>query len=206
MSPGPAPKHPSVRARRNNPRADFRSLPAKGRAGRAPAWPLQPDVRTTAELELARDRVASLQVELEEAEDGRTKGRLRRSLDKQEMAVATLTLQIEQATDAEVALWSDLWATPQAVIWEEAHAHREVAQYVRWKVRAEQGDLDAAKEARMLSDRLGLNPLALLRLRAEVENVDAAQAKGQERRQRAAVKPVDSKGGDDPRGGLYAVS
>ncbi|WP_163275341.1 hypothetical protein [Cellulomonas iranensis] len=204
--PGPAPKHRSTRARRNNPRSDFRSLPAKGRAGKVPPWPLQPDVLKTAELELARDRVAALQVELEEAEDGRTKGRLRRSLDKQEMTVATITLQLEQATDAEVSLWADLWATPQAVIWEEAHAHREVAQYVRWKVRAEQGDLDAAKEARMLSDRLGLNPLALLRLRAEVENVDAAQARGQERRQRAAAKPAGSKGGDDPRGGLHAVS
>lgn len=204
--PGPAPKHPSTRARRNNPRSDFRSLPARGRAGKVPPWPLRPDVLKTAELELARDRVAALQVELEEAEDGRTKGRLRRSLDKQEMTVATITLQLEQATDAEVSLWADLWATPQAVIWEEAHAHREVAQYVRWKVRAEQGDLDAAKEARMLSDRLGLNPLALLRLRAEVENVDAARARGQERRQRAAAKPAGSKGGEDPRGGLHAVS
>ncbi|SDT85163.1 hypothetical protein SAMN04488548_1162 [Gordonia westfalica] len=51
------------------------------------------------------------------------------------------------------------------VIWEESHTHREVAQYVRWKVRAEQGDLKAAAEARQLSDRLGLNPLALMRLR-----------------------------------------
>ncbi|WP_074848216.1 hypothetical protein [Gordonia westfalica] len=51
------------------------------------------------------------------------------------------------------------------MIWEESHTHREVAQYVRWKVRAEQGDLKAAAEARQLSDRLGLNPLALMRLR-----------------------------------------
>jgi len=154
---------------------------------------------------MARDRVASLQVELEEAEDGRTKGRLRRDLNKQEMTVAQLTLQIEQAVDAETSLWADLWSTPQAVIWEESHAHREVAQYVRWKVRGEQGDLKAAAEARQLSDRLGLNPLALMRLRAEIEHVDAAEDRGKQRRQRTAsgVKP---KQGDDPRGGLYAVN
>ncbi|PBO23035.1 hypothetical protein CLM85_18600, partial [Streptomyces albidoflavus] len=45
---------------------------------------------------------------------------------------------------------------------------REVAQYVRWKVRAELGDLDASKEARQLADRLGLSPLAMLRLRWEI--------------------------------------
>lgn len=202
--PGPAPKHPSVRARRNDAKKDFRVLSSAGRQGATPPWPLQPDVTQTAMLELARDRVASLQVELEEAEDGRTKGRLRRDLNKQEMSVAQLSLQIEQANDAETALWADLWSTPQAVIWEESHAHREVAQYVRWKVRGEQGDLKAAGEARQLSDRLGLNPLALMRLRAEIEHVDAAEDRGKARRAKAAPAPR-SKGGDDPRGGLYAV-
>lgn len=199
--PGPAPKHPSVRARRNNPRADFRSLPAAGRTAPAPAWPLQPDVRMTAELELARDRVAGLQLDLEEAEDGRTRGRLRRDLAKFEMIVATLTLQLEQAADAEVALWGDLWATPQAVIWEEAQAAREVAQYVRWKIRAEQGDIKAAVEARQLSDRLGLNPLALLRLRAEIERTDEVEERGRQRREPRRRTPQKST--DDPRGGLY---
>jgi len=201
---GPPPKHPSARARRNNPKKDFRVLSSKGRAGKAPAWPLLPDVAMTAQLELARDRVASLQVEIADAEDGRTKGRLRRELNKNEMLTAQLSLQIEQAVDAEVALWSDLWSTPQAVIWEESHAHREVAQYVRWKVRAEQGDLKAATEARQLSDRLGLNPLALMRLRAEVEHAEEVEERGKQRREtgRATPKP---KGGPDPRGGLYAV-
>ncbi|SDT85161.1 hypothetical protein [Gordonia westfalica] len=65
-------------------------------------------------LEVARDRVASLQVELEGEDDGRAKGRLRRDLNKNELLVAQLQLQIEQATDAEKALWADLWSTPQA--------------------------------------------------------------------------------------------
>ena len=205
--PGPAPKHPSARARRNNPKKDFRVLSSKGRKGVTPAWPLLADVEMTATLEVARDRIATLQVDLAEAEDGRTKGRLRRDLEKNELIAAQMQLRIEQATDAEKALWQDLWAIPQAVIWEESHAHREVAQYVRWKVRAEQGDLKAATEARQLSDRLGLNPLALLRLRAEVEHVEEAEDRGKRRRESSTPKTVSKPDGpeDDPRSGLYAV-
>lgn len=206
--PGPPPKHPSRRARTNNARADFRVLPAEGRQGEVPAWPLQPDVSMTALLEVQRDRMVSLQVELEQEEDGRARGRIRRELNKLEMANAKLALEIEQATDAEAALWADLWTTPQAVFWEESHAHREVAQYVRWKIRAEQGNLDAGKEARMLSDRLGLNPLALLRMRAEIERVDEAEKQG-ERRRASRSKTDDEapkKRPDDPRGFLTSVS
>jgi len=180
-------------------------LPADGREGEIPAWPLQPDVATSAMLELARDRVASLQVDLDGEDDGRAKGRLRRELNKNELLVAQLQLQIEQSTDAETALWADLWAIPQAVIWEESHAHREVAQYVRWKVRAEQGDLKAAAEARQLSDRLGLNPLALMRLRAEVEHTDEVEDRGKRRREAPAKRKPPQGDPGDPRSGLYAV-
>jgi hypothetical protein len=69
-------------------------------------------------------------------------------------------------------------------------------------VAGEQGDLDAAKEARMLSDRLGLNPLALSRLRLEIEHADEVVAKGEERRRKQAPKRSDE---DDPRRGLFAV-
>ncbi len=201
--PGPSPKHPSARRRSNNPKQGFTSLPAEGRKGPVPAWPLKPSPRQVAALEQARDRVAGAQVELESAEDGRTRGRLRQTIDKASLIVATLELQIEQARDDELALWSDLWSTPQAVVWEESHSEREVAQYVRWKIAGEQGDLDAAKEARMLSDRLGLNPLALTRLRLEIEHAAEVEAKGEERRRRQAPKPKPDE--EDPRRGLYAV-
>lgn len=200
------PKHPSVRARRNDPRKDFRTLRSATREGKpVPPWPLSPSPRATATLELSRDRVAALQVELEDATDGRTKGRLRAALAKAEMLVAVTEIQVAQAADAEVALWSQLWAMPQADIWEESHALREVAQYVRWKIAAEQGDLKASTEARMLSDRLGLNPLALLKLRAEIEHLDEAEARGEQRRQTARPLPTEDED-DDPRGGLYAVN
>ena len=200
---GPAPKHPSRRARANNPKADFTTLSAAGRKGPAPEWPLLDDPSMVAARDLAQDRLASLEVEIAEAEDGRTKGRLRREFNKLQMSSAVLSLRIEQARDAEVALWGQLWAMPQAVMWEESHAHREVAQYVRWKIRAEQGDMKAASEARQWSDRLGLNPLALLRLRVEIEQAAAAEDRGRKRRE--TQSPRKRPGGDDPRAGLYAV-
>ena len=198
--PGPPPKHPSTRVRRNDPKKDFRVLSAGGRKGDPPAWPLGPDVLMAATLEHQRDQIANLQVELGQAEDGRTRSALKRKLGKLELASAHTALMIEMARDAEVALWDDLWVTPQAVLWEEAHAEREVAQYVRWKIRAEQGDLKAASEARQLSDRLGLNPLALLRLRAEVEHVEDLEDRGEQRRaKKAPAKKGRKKPPDDPR-------
>lgn len=203
--PGPAPKHPSTVARRNNPKAGFRSLPAGGRTGVAPAWPLQVDVALMAELEFHRDRVAGLQVELEAAEDGRSRGRVRRALDKAQMEAGRLEFVVAQAPDAEVALWEELWSTPQAIIWEESYAHREVAQYVRWKIRGEQGDLRASAEARQLSDRLGLNPLALMRLRTEIEHADEATDKGDQRRQSRAPAKKTTARKKSARSSLYAV-
>ena len=207
--PGPPPKHPSVRARKNNPRAEFRSLPRTGRKGKTPAWPLPRDVAMTALLDVQRDRAANLQVQIDGTEDGRARGRLQRALNRREIASAQLALQIELAEDAEKALWSDLWSTPQAVIWEESHSQREVAQYVRWKIRAEQGDLKAAPEARQLSDRLGLNPLALMRLRAELERVDEVEDQGKRRRSAPTPQRQPAARGkkkpDDPRDVLRLV-
>lgn len=203
---GPAPKHPSrlSRARSATGRADFTTLPLAGRKGPIPVWPLLDDPSMVAARDLAQDRLAGLEVEIDEATDGRSKGRLRREQNKLEMQVAVLSLRIEQSRDAEAELWEQLWGTPQAVMWDDAHAGREVAQYVRWKIRAEQGDLKAASEARQWSDRLGLNPLALLRLRVEVEQAAAAEDRGRKRRG-GAPRTASPSGGDDPRSGLYAV-
>jgi hypothetical protein len=77
----------------------------------------------------------------------------------------------------ELVLWAELWRTPQAVEWERLRWHREVAMYARMMSMAQTGDINAAKEARQLSDRLGLSPLALLRLRWEIAPAEAAAAK-----------------------------
>lgn len=225
---GPAPKHPSTRARRNNPKAGFTALPAAGREGDAPDWPLPSDARLTALRDLAQDKIASLTAELEAAEDGRTKGRLRRQIAHQEQSSAILSLQIEQQTDLELEMWRGLWATPQATLWETSTAFaRTLAQFVRWNVKGEQGDLDAAKEARLQRKDFGLTPMDLLRARAEITRVEEGEDRTNRRRnggrqpdepdEGQPEAPGTAKGGakgrrpagkkgDDPRGGLFAVS
>lgn len=206
--PGPAPKHPSRRARRNNAKSDFRTLPAVV-DGPIPEWPLPPDASMAARLETARDLVARLQSDMVDEVDGRKVARMRRQLAAAEIEAATVELQLQQAVDGEMQLWAEMWEMPQAVVWLETHSERAVAQYVRLKIRAEQGSLPASTEARQWSDRLGLNPLALFRLRVEIEHAEEAAAAAEKRRGEPPAAAGDQPrpgGGDDPRNGLYAVS
>lgn len=161
---GPTPKADGQRVRRNRTLPMTR-LPAEGRSGRSPKWPLPPDARMSAILSKVEGEreILAAQIDADIAPKG-SHARLTR-LDEQ---VAILTAQIKAATKMEKDLWRELWTTPQAVAWERMRWTREVAQYVRWKVLAELGDLDAGKEARQLADRLGLNPMAMLRLRWEI--------------------------------------
>lgn len=211
--PGPPPKHPSTRARRNDPKKDFTTLPAAGRSGAAPKWPLLPDPELLAQRDALVAQIDDLEAELLDATDGRTLARLRRELTKAKLSARVAAIKLEQADQQEAALWKQLWTIPQAVMWEETYAHREVAQYVRWKIRAEQGSLAAGSEARQHADRLGLNPLALLRLRLEIQKVDEEETKGRRRRETPAAPPASStstrkgKGKPaDPRAHLTAVS
>lgn len=192
--PGPTPKHPSVRARRNDARKGFRLLGAEDRKIEVPAWPLRPDPTKTAALEAMRDRVASLQGKIATTTDGRTRGRLQRELNRLELETTTLQLILEQGEDAEKALWAELWTYPVAEMWVENKTHRAVALYVRYAIRGEQGDLKAATEARQWSDRLGLSDYALLRLRAEVARTEEAE---EQRRRRP--RPVAGDATTDPR-------
>ena len=111
--PGPA---PNPQARRRNARPDWRALPAAGRSGRAPSWP------------------------------------------------------IGKANRKQSALWRSLWATPQAVAWEELGWTRTVARYVQVLLVCEGPECSAAmlSEARQLEDRLGLSPMAMKRLQWEI--------------------------------------
>lgn len=112
--PGPA---PSRNPRRRNARPEWRRLPAAGRSGDPPAWP------------------------------------------------------IGRPTKTALALWAQLWATPQAVAWEADGWVRTVARYTKLVLASERpkapGQLLA--EVRQLEDRLGLNPMALRRLMWEIE-------------------------------------
>ncbi len=179
---GPAPKPPENRARRNATVA-MTALPAEGRRKPAPKWPLIPDVVMSAKRDLAEAKVEALQADLQDALDNRQPaGGIERRLDVALERLTILERQLAEQKRLEASLWRELWKLPQAVEWERLSWLRDVAQYVRHKVLAELGDLDSAKEARQWSDRLGLTPLAMLRLRWRVA-VDELAEKRQQREQ-----------------------
>jgi hypothetical protein len=57
----------------------------------------------------------------------------------------------------ELEVWAELWASPQAVVWEEQGAVAAVARYARLVVRSEARDAQVTT----LEDRLGLTPKAM---------------------------------------------
>lgn len=121
---GPPPKPDGQRRRRNATAASSR-LPAEGRQGPSPDWPLQ------------------------------------------------------ILPDGAAETWDELWSTPQAAAWERMGAGtvRIVARYVILLGTAEVGIVTAAPEVRQLEDRLGLNPVSMLRLRWEIAPDELAEAR-----------------------------
>lgn len=164
---GPPPK-PAAQRRRANATIALTRLPAEGRKGDPPAWPLIDDVQKTAELAYTRLSLEKMEAEVGEESDARKRAALTRKIEQVARHASVLDATIAAQRDLEQMLWVELWRTPQSVQWERMRWTREVAQYVRHKVMGELGSLDDAKEARQLSDRLGLSPLALLRLRWEI--------------------------------------
>ncbi|OZE77212.1 hypothetical protein CH305_18415 [Rhodococcus sp. 15-649-2-2] len=88
----------------------------------------------------------------------------------------------------EAVVWRQIWRTPQAVQWERFGWSHDVAIYVRMLVIGENGDVKALSEARQWSDRLGLNPAAMLRNRWRVAS-DEMQGK---RAEKVAAAPKSS--------------
>lgn len=173
---GPAPKDPENRARRNATVA-MTTLPAAGRAGRAPAWPLPPNVFLTTRLKVAKTKLKELDFLADDPELAAGKrAKLDQEKAKAAEAVALLEATLREQRKHEQALWTSLWKTPMAVEWERLAYTREVALYCRCQATAELGDLKAASEARLRSQTLGLTPIALLQLRWRVEEKEAGPA------------------------------
>lgn len=84
---------------------------------------------------------------------------------------------LTRATKAETEAWASLWRLPQADAWARMNLARTVARYVRALIPAEKSGAPAFKlsEVRQLEDRLGLTPMAMLRLRWEVALVEAVE-------------------------------
>jgi hypothetical protein len=208
---GPPPKPAGTRARRNAA-PQTTKLPADGRGSkRAPRWPLEPDIHLVIDKKVTAERVKDLAAEFAECDDPVVRRQIKRQHGAAVRNAAMAAERLRRQNAQERKLWADLWKTPQSVMWEKLAWDREVAQYVRFQIRGEGGDLDAAKEARQWSDRLGLNPLAMLRLRWEFERTEDAEARGRQRRERpngsAPKAPGSVKQSDkDPRGILGVVS
>jgi hypothetical protein len=206
---GPPPKHPTTRARRNAPMANTTQLPAEGRKGKPPVWPLPADRDLRAALGLAETEAGLIEDEIAH-QDGEADPALRRDLRRAlaRVVVAEGDLRITEAE--ELRLWATLWALPQAVAWERLGYLNEVAQYVRWKVRAELGELQASKESRYIGDRLGLTPASMLHLRWEIVSDELADRRGDPpaaptSRRRAPAKKTSRRKPPDPRAALSMV-
>ncbi len=102
---------------------------------------------------------------------------------------------------ADARVWAELWSTPAAAAWELNSWHRVVARYLRM-LRASDKALSAGEpsatllaEVRQLEDRLGLTPVAMLRLRWEIDDSDevaqARSARPATRSTRQRLKAVD---------------
>ena len=88
--------------------------------------------------------------------------------------------------------WLTLWSKPQAAAWERFDLALTVARYCRAITRFDLGSMSPPlmSELRQLEDRLGLNPLAMLRLRWDVTDDEVAEKRA-ERPGRARPKVVD---------------
>lgn len=161
---GPAPKDPSKRARANATYA-MTMLPAEGRKGRAPAWPLQGDIVIETGIHQTKRAIAAIKDELQWATTARDRSAQRRKLDRASKQLAELEAMKRFVGATEKKIWAALWKTPQATQWEKRGWFREVALYARHQAKAEAGSLDDSKEARQREDRLGLNDMSMLRLR-----------------------------------------
>jgi hypothetical protein len=95
---------------------------------------------------------------------------------------------------ADLRLWAELWATPMAAAWERFGYHRQVARLCLLLPKAESGKFAAQlfAEVRQLEDRLGLNPLALMRLRWEVPADELGERRSRPASSRAEAVDLDA--------------
>lgn len=91
---------------------------------------------------------------------------------------------LPDVSDEEIGLWTQLWKLPQAVAWERIGSERVVARYCRLLAIAEMRESAGAAirgvagllgEVRQLEDRLGLSPMAMLRLRWQISTDEVAE-------------------------------
>ncbi len=100
-----------------------------------------------------------------------------------------------EPTDAEAAVWADLWRLPQAIAWERMGIARVVARYCRLLVACESPGATAARHAQAtaLEDRLGLSPKAMRLLLWEIATDDVAEKRATPLSARGRIKAVEAR-------------
>lgn len=98
---------------------------------------------------------------------------------------------LDMATPRELALWSRLWESPQAVMWEQMHQDFEVASYVRLLVRAESPRSSAIVwgQVKQFAESLGLSVSGMQRNKWTIAPLDAED---EQQSTLSAVSPVAS--------------
>jgi hypothetical protein len=108
-----------------------------------------------------------------------------------------------------LAFWEDVWRSPMAAEFDQSDIHGLFMLAVLVDGFWTKPHWTAAAEIRLQGQRFGLSPLDRRRLQWEIEKVDEAQAKGEQRRSRPqASTPVATtrkKPGGDPRDFLRVV-
>ncbi|MCO6011426.1 hypothetical protein NE236_41400 [Actinoallomurus purpureus] len=141
MTSGPPPDPNALRRDRASDKAGWITLPAEGRTGEPPVWPLT------------------------------------------------------EPTRREEDLWDDLWARPQAVMWEKLGQEYEVAMCVRMLARAEapKSSTELLKGVKQFFDSLGLSTVGMLRNRWRLSDGGTADPKPATTRRAPARKSSRSR-------------
>jgi len=94
-------------------------------------------------------------------------------------------------TGREAEVWAELWRTPQAAAWSvESWRWRVVAMYVRWSVRMEDVEANAALVSQVirLGDQIGLTPAGLRENGWKIADAEPEKATGTAGKSRASSR------------------
>ena len=161
MRSGPAPDPNALKRDRDG--KQWAKLPAGGRTGAPPPWPLHPDPAVTGTIEHLRERAELLRDRWASAADDKQAALLAAELDGIELRLSVVLAEEEARERAEASMWEELWHSPQAVVWEADNATSTVALYVRSYLEATRPGATAGMRSvvKQLSEALLLTPMSL---------------------------------------------
>lgn len=211
--PGPEPKDPSTRQRRNQ-----KSTKAT----------LQPRTLRSVE-EFADLTVAELRTRIAELNETRpvdqridSKGRKAQLIERiiagesdippmpEHPPLVVDGIQVPVAWHSQtVSWWNDVWTSPMESAWDDSDVHNVIIMALLyddlWTAETPRERKDAAAELRQQRADLGLAPLPRRRLEWTIASADDATSKNEKRRGKAAGTPSPKATGTDPRHGLTSV-